>query len=116
MIQVRALKPEEFPRLAGISDGFVPDPKHSIAIIGENDGEIAGRIFLLSPVHLEGPWLREDHRNKALGAQLVRRAEDEARRCGVTKLFAYAANGEIEDYLHRLGYKLVPMTVWEKDI
>lgn len=72
--------------------------------------------MLLSPVHLEGPWVADEKRGTNLLSRLVHEAECAAKRCGLTKLFAFAVDAQIEDYLTRLGYKPNPMTVWEKAI
>lgn len=116
MTSLRKLAPEEFPILKQVHEGFQPDPKTSIAVLADENDEIVGRVFLMAPVHVEGPWVRDDKRGSTLGARLMSRAELEARECGVTKLFAYAANGQLADYLERLGYKKQPFTVWAKDI
>jgi hypothetical protein len=34
----------------------------------------------------------------------------------VKKVFALAINEEMEDYLSRLGYTKLAMTIWEKEI
>jgi GNAT superfamily N-acetyltransferase len=107
LMELRTLEASEYPVLCQVDDGFTPDPNHSIAIIAKDGEEIVGRIFLLSPVHLEGPWIREDRRGMTLAARLVAKAEQEAKACGVTKLFAYAANAEMVGYL---------VTVWAKEL
>lgn len=116
MTELRTLPKEEFGRLAELYDGFVPNPQYSIAIVAEEGERIVARIFLLAPVHIEGPWIAEEARCGTLAQRLVNRAEREARACGLNRLFAYAINPEIEDYLARLGFSQQPMTVWAKHI
>lgn len=113
---IRRLPVEDFPKLKTICDGFCPLPETSIVFIAEEGGEIVGRIMLLSPVHVEGPWVAQHKRGTNLFSRLVSEAERAGRRLGLTKLFAYAADAQMEDYIIRLGYKPMRMTVWEKGI
>lgn len=115
-MRIDELQAEHFPLLAYIHDGFVPDPASSIALVAMENDEIIGRIFLMAPTHIEGPWIRPDKRSGLLGAKLIAHAEERAKACGLTKLFAYAVDEVIAGYLERLGYSQVPMTVWAKEI
>lgn len=116
LIQLRKLEPDQFDVLKRIHEGFCPDSKTSIAVVAERDGEPVGRVFLLAPAHIEGPWVREDLRGSILGARLMKRAEEEALGIGITKLFAYSISDQLSDYLKRLGYKDERMTVWSKEL
>lgn len=113
---IQRLKPEEFPVLRSVYDGFCPDPKTSIALLAHDDGAIVGRVFLLTPAHVEGPWVREDYRGSLLGKRLMDGAEAEAKSAGVTTMFAYATSNQLASYLGRLGYEPCSMTVWKKVI
>lgn len=113
---IEHLKADQYGELAGVADGFVPDPKSSVALVARNDHEIVGRVFLLTPAHLEGPWVRPDLRGTTMGKRLIDAAEEVAKRCGVRKMFAYGASEDLENYLMRLGYKREPFTVWTKEI
>lgn len=115
-VQIHKLEAAEYPVLCQMDDGFKPDPQTSIALVAKQDGEFVGRIFLLAPVHLEGPWVRPDKRGGMVGKRLVDKAEEEARAIGVTKLFAFGSSEDLEDYLHRLGFKKQPLTVWAKEL
>ena len=116
MIEIARLDKSEFPVLKTIGEGFLPDPKISIALIAKDGNDIIGRIFLLAPTHIEGIWIKSGHRNRFLGKRLMDAAQSEAKRCGLTRLFAYGAYPETEEYLSRLGFKKEPLTVWAKDI
>lgn len=115
MIDIERLPNNEFAALKGIDDGFSPNPEISIAIVARADSEIVGRVFLVSPVHIEGPWIREDFRCGTLAKRLFNRVEAEARACGVKRLLAYGAT-HTEDYLSRLGFKRLLLTVWSKEL
>jgi hypothetical protein len=116
LIELRRLEPAQFNVLKGIHEGFCPDSRTSIAIVAEDSSELVGRIFLMSPAHLEGPWVREDLRGSMLLKRLVDRAEEEALEAGVTNLFAYSNSEQLADYLKRLGYEDTGMTVWSKNL
>jgi predicted N-acetyltransferase YhbS len=107
---------DEYPELKLIADGFVPDPRTSVAVVAIEAGHYVGRVFLMSPVHIEGPWVREDKRNIGLGTKLMERAELEAKKLGISSLFAYGADDYLESQLRRLGYVKQRLTVWKKEI
>lgn len=115
-MELTKLKAEEYPQLASVNDGYTPDPKISIAIVAREGKEIQGRVFIVCPAHIEGPWVTESKRGSLLGKCLMARAEAEAKKGGVTKLFAYGASEQLEDYLSRLGYERQPLSVWAKEL
>lgn len=115
-ISIEKLDPEDFKELANIGDGFTPNPETSVAIVARSGGKIIGRIFLLAPVHVEGPLVLDEYRGSTLLKRLVDRAESEAKDAGVTTLFAYGASEKLEEYLDRLGYTKRNLTVWSKEI
>lgn len=114
-ILIEELDPAEFQSLSEVYEGFVP-PSGSVAIVARHRGEIAGRVFIMSPAHVEGPWVRDDLRGSLIGKRLMDAVERKAKERGATKLFAYAASDQLANYLLRLGYKHVPYTVWEKEL
>lgn len=116
MIEIRKLAPNEFDCLKEYADGFCPDAGKSVALVAENDSHIIGRIFLLSPVHCEGPHVDPAWRGGPLFKRLVDAAELEARSEGVNKLMAYAVDATMEMYLKRLGYSKMDLTVWSKEL
>jgi N-acetylglutamate synthase-like GNAT family acetyltransferase len=116
MIEIRRLHPSEFDLLKGYADGFCPDAEKSVALVAENDTHIIGRIFLIAPVHCEGPHVDNAWRGGPLFKRLVDAAELEARSEGVNKLMAYAVDPTMEMYLKRLGYSKMDLTVWSKEL
>ena len=116
MIEVRRLHPSEFDLLKSIGDGHTPDAEKSVAVVAESGSSIVGRIFLMAPAHVEGPFLAPAWRNGMLFKRLVDAIEIEARSEGIKKLMAYGASAEMESYISRLGYKKTGMTVWAKDL
>lgn len=116
MIEIHKLGADEYPALCQIADGFNPDPKCSVALLAKDGEEVLGRIFLVAPVHLEGPWVREDARGRAILWRLVERAREEAKAMGITRLLAFGAGAQMEDYLKRADFKKLNLTVWAKEI
>jgi N-acetylglutamate synthase-like GNAT family acetyltransferase len=116
MIEIVRLKPEEFPGLQFVHDGFVPDPKKSIAVIARNESHTIGRIFLMAPAHVEGVFVEPAWRGGTLYKRLVDAIEMEARAEGISKVYAYAINGEMEDYIARCNYAKLPWSVLVKEI
>lgn len=116
MVTISRLEASEFYLLAGVYDKVAPDPDCSIALLARDGDEIVGRVFLVTPTHVEGPWVREDHRGSPLAKRLMQHAAEAAKSCGIRTLFAYAATDQLADYLSRLGYKKEPYTVWSKGL
>lgn len=113
MTTIRRSKPGEQVRTF---DGVQFPPNRSIALVAENDSEIVGTVFLVEPLHIEGPWVKESERGGILGYRLMQAAENAARGIKVKTLFAYAATDELADYLQRLGYSKMPLTVYAKEL
>ena len=116
MIEILQLEKSEFPILRTIEEGYCPDPNSSIALIAKDGDEIVARMLLIAPAHIEGTWIKESHRGGAIFFRLMSQMEICAKRAGMKKVFAYIAAPEIEDYVGRLGYSRVPVTVWGKDL
>lgn len=116
MIEIRRLHPSEYDLLKTFGDGYCPDPEHSVAVVAENAGRIIGRIFLVSPVHCEGIFVEHPWRNSPVFKRLVDAIELEARAEGIKSLHAYAINEQMADYIARLGYTKMPLTVFGKEI
>ena len=117
MLQIDRIAPKDYHLLKNIGDGFTPDPKRSVAIIAHNDVVgIIGRIFLVAPVHIEGVFVDKPWRNSTVLNMLVKRAELEAFKEGLTQLLVFAKDAQMADYIARLGYKELPLTVWSKEL
>jgi predicted N-acetyltransferase YhbS len=114
-VNIRKLKFEEYDMLKDVFEGFVP-PKNSIAMIAEDEGRIVGRVFLVEPVHVEGPWVAESHRGGTVGARLMQSAEKQLKEIGLSKVMAFGSDEVLENYLQRLGYKRLDLSVWEKEL
>lgn len=116
MIEIERLHPSEFDLLRHVGDGHKPDPDQSIVLVARNDTRIIGRISLMAPTHAEGIYIEPEYRGKQLFSRLMGAVEIEARSEGITKLFAYAIDGKIENYLLRTGYQLLPWSVLVKEL
>jgi len=114
MTRIEKLTPEAYGLLKTVHEGFCPDPRTSIALVAKDGEEIVGRVFLVAPVHAEGPWVRDDRRGGMIGKWLMDWAEQEAKMAGCKHLFAYGDNEELEGYLVRLGYEKQNLTVYKK--
>lgn len=115
-MEIRRLKPEEYPLLKRIADGIVPDARASIAIVAEDGGEPVGRMFVVCPAHMEGTWVLGNQRLGIIGKRLFERIQQEVKAEGLTRLMAYSTSGQHDSYLHRLGFERMPWTVWGKEL
>jgi len=103
---IRTLPTDEYPRLASVADGVVPDPEGSVVLIAENDaGEIVGRMIIVDVPHIEGTWVSPEARGGSLGYRLERAACEAARGLGLRKTFAFVTTVEHAGYLRRLGWR-----------
>lgn len=94
-----------------------PPPDCSVAVVAHDDeGKLIGTMYLVSPAHLEGAWVDFSKRGGWVLHRLVNKAEELSKKAKLSKLFAYAVDAKMENYLERLGYKKTPMTVWEKGL
>lgn len=114
MLSVERLAKQDFGQLAGIEEGYVPDPEKSIAVVARDNGNIVARMLLISPFHIEGTWIHPEHRGATLLKRMIALMESEARKSKMNTIFAYADNSTVEAYLSRLGYEKTPLTVWTK--
>jgi N-acetylglutamate synthase-like GNAT family acetyltransferase len=83
-------------------------------ILAQHEGKTIGTISLVAPIHIEGIFIEPEHRGNGVMKKLVREAEHEALNLNVEKVFAFAINAEMENYIERLGYRKHNWTVWEK--
>jgi len=116
VLDIRRLEPSEYDELAKVEEGYKPDPDHSLVVVAKELGEIVARTMLIRPWHIEGTWVHERLRGGTTGYRLLRQLECEAKKAGLARLFSYAAEASIENYLERLGFQKSPLTVWTKDI
>lgn len=116
MVTYRTLVKTEYDSLREVSDGFVPPPESSIAILARDGEQTVGRVLLVAPAHVEGIWVEESYRDRKVADNLMKKAESEARACHVKRLFAYAISPAIERRLEGLGYKKQELTVWTKEL
>lgn len=116
MADLARLAPEEFPTLKTVADGYMPDPRKSIVVLAKDGSEAIGRIMLLAPAHIEGTWVADRARKGLVLRQLVGAIELEAAAEGIKELFAYSPNEQVGDYLERLGYVKMPLTIYAKEL
>lgn len=124
MADISVLKPEEYGELVvfserkSLEDGFGPmlHPDHSTIAVAKDGDEIVGKLYLVNPYHVEGLWVKKEHRGGTIFKRLFDRIEEEARKRGVGHVLAYTASLDMENYLQRIGYKAFGVKVWDKEI
>lgn len=114
--EIQKLEAMDYEILTTIEEGFRPDPLKSVALIATSNQKIVGRMFLVSPWHIEGTWIHPSFRGGTLLLRLIKRMEEEARKLGLKQVFSYAEDPVVELYLVRLGYVRTQLTIWSKDI
>jgi hypothetical protein len=116
MVEIERLKPESFHELATFPDGFLPDPARSVVVVARDGKELVGRSCIIGLAHVEGTFIKENWRRGNLLKKILDAVEVEAKKEGLTKLFAYSETDEVGSYLQRLGYTRSLLVVWEKGI
>ncbi len=113
---IRTLPAPEYPRLASIEEGTVPNPDHSIVVVAEDDdGNIVGRMMLVVVPHLERTWLAPEARGGTVAYRLERAICAEAEAAGLRTVFAYTTTPEHTSYMERLGWANTHYDVLRKD-
>jgi N-acetylglutamate synthase-like GNAT family acetyltransferase len=97
----------------GLLEGTDLDKCLGVAAV--EDGKLLGCAFLVALPHIEGIWVREDKRGSPLANQMMEHLKDRARDIGIDRIFAYAFNEKIADYLGRIGYHFVA-SAYEKEV
>ncbi len=78
-------------------------------VVEDDAGEIVGCWSLLSVIHVEGLWIRPDHRQHgSVGRALLTTMQRWIRQEGVDAVVTASTNGEMADYLDRLGALPIP--------
>lgn len=116
MIETRRLLPEEFKLLNQFPDRAVFNPEHSVVVVIGEGEKLVGRTSILGVPHVEGTYIDPAHRNGSTLKRLMTAIEQEARKEGIKQLLSYAPDFEVEMYLYRIGYKKMPISVWEKEL
>lgn len=117
MIEIARLNPSGFDELKQVDDGFVPNPDHSIVVVARNEQRIIGRLFAMSPVHVEGIFVEERYRGGNLFKDMMSAMEVELRAEKIRKALAFSVRPEIGHYIERkCGYTKLPWAVYERTL
>lgn len=116
-MEVRELNVEEIPGALAVDGAVFPD---GAIVIGafNGDGKIVGRTALMAIAHIEGTWVAEELRGGFVAARLVRKAEQTLAENGFTSALAFTPdeNPKVGEYLNRVGYTRLPLSVWQKAV
>lgn len=115
-LEIRRLEASEYGLLAAFPDKATPNPENSIVLVAKDGDQLAGRIVLIAPAHIEAPWVMEKWRGQGLFKRLMAAMEREAKAQGIKALNAYTLASEAKWHLERLGFSVLPITVWTKEI
>lgn len=93
-------------------------PDNTEAIIAVEDEKVVGFTAWLFLPHIEGTFVVPEKRHTSLGFRLVRNMEQLLAARNISHSFAYAYDRqpEVSDYLERLGYEKIPVSVWIKPL
>lgn len=110
--------PGDLNYLGATPDDPIIFPKEFQIIAAFDDKGLAGRIMMCALPHMEGTWVREDKRGSKVALHLVRMMEQFIAYVGNTYAWAFVqeSDQEVADYMARIGYTKIPLTVWTKCI
>lgn len=93
-------------------------PADSIILYAYKDNKIIGRVGLMSIKFIEGTWAADEMRGTGLPVRMLRQMEKLILSLGNSHVFSMAADvqPEIKDYLERLDFERVPVTLLAKDL
>jgi len=119
-MNIRELPPEEWGRLASTQELPIHSIKEgSIVIVAEEKDEIVGMWAATPLVHLEGFWVRPDHRKKMgkLVFKLIGAMTQILDALRVPVAFCWAeTSSDVPAYLERLGMTKLPVDTFAYEI
>lgn len=117
MITYRALRSEEWPKLAPIFSEYGVDTPNSAlarAVVAEDDDRIVGFLVLQPWLHAEPIWIDEQYRTRVRWSSLAEKMGEmlSAAKCNV---YVFAQENT-EVMAERAGFKKLPVSVWVKEL
>jgi N-acetylglutamate synthase-like GNAT family acetyltransferase len=92
-------------------------PVDTFGVLAIEGGEkVVGQTAILNLPVIEGTIVVDEKKGTTLLYRLIKRVEELYRELGKTHAWAMAAEPEVEDYLERLGYHKVPVTLYTKEL
>lgn len=104
------------PELNTIDPDGISWPFDTFAWVALEDGKLVGRSAILNLPVIEGTMVVPEKRSSTLARRLIEKVEQLYKSLGKTHSWAMAANAEIGDYLERIGYEKVPVTLYSKKL
>lgn len=112
----RIIKESEWDRLKPIFDSYgdpLPDPSMATAAIAD-DGNLAGMWMLRNVLHAGPLWVREDLRGTGVWRGLHAEIEKLIPNEPGTGYYTFSGSDKVEAIHKKLGFKELPMKVWER--
>lgn len=110
-IQIRQLPFEEWDKLEGlpIATNGLPNPDTSAIIAAQDeDGNVIGVWAAMTPIVLEGLWIREDHRHSTVAGRLLINMKQFLRSINVDRAFTLVQAPEIKALAEKAGFNAIP--------
>src|SRR3989304_1462807 len=110
------IHPSEWQRLKPVFESHgdsLPDPMQATAAIAD-DGQLAGMWVLRQVLHAGPLWVREDLRGKGIWRGLHEQIENLVPHEAGTGYYTFSGSEKVEAIHRKLGFKEVPMKLWER--
>ena len=110
--QARVLPPEEWSRLDGTRvaplAAAVSPSALTVVVVEDHAGQVVGTWTLLNVMHVEGFWVRDDHRGQgAVLRRLIAATRAEAIHRGLQLVWTSTTDEVVGDMLKRVGASLI---------
>lgn len=107
---VRQLPFEEWDRLEGlqIAANGLPNPDTSVIFVVEDAGEIVGTWEAVTPIVLEGLWVREDFQKTTACGRLYHAMVSFLKSLGVDRTYTLVQTPEVLELAQHGGFEIVP--------
>lgn len=107
---IRQLPFEEWDKLEGfpIATNGLPNPDTSVIFVVESEGQIVGTWEAITPVILEGLWIREDFRRTTAMGRLLNEMKSFLRGINIDKAFTLVQTSDVLELAHKAGFETIP--------
>lgn len=108
---IRQLPFEEWDKLDGlpIATNGLPNPETSMILAAEDEnGIVVGVWAAMTPIVLEGLWIREDHRNSTVAGRLLQRMKLFLNSIQVDRAFTLVQSADVKSLAEKAGFAVIP--------
>lgn len=109
-MKIRQLPFEEWDKLEGlpIATNGLPNPDTSVIFVVEVDDQIVGTWEAVTPIVLEGLWIREDYQKTTACGRLYYAMTSFLKSINVDRVYTLVQTPEVKDLAQHGGFEVIP--------